>query len=159
MTNKLDQGGTEVLRYTYDAESRLSNRWSVAKGTTIYGYDPVGNLTNINYPASTDVQFTYDALNRVTTMVDPVGITAYAYAAGGQLWTEDGPWSSDTVTNTYNPIQEWGGINLYGFVGNRPVSLVDRFGESDQNRPPGTITGPGGPAHYPWPAAEPSINI
>src|SRR6266487_3522808 len=40
--------------------------------------------------------------NRVTNMVDAVGTTKYAYAAGGQLWTEDGPWSSDTVTNTHN---------------------------------------------------------
>ena len=70
VTNKLDQTATEILRYTYDADSRLSNRWSVAKGTTIYGYDPVGNLTNINYPASTDVRFTYDALNRASNMVD-----------------------------------------------------------------------------------------
>jgi len=35
-------------------------------------------------------------------MVDAAGTSAYAYYAGGQLWTEDGPWSSDTVTNLYN---------------------------------------------------------
>jgi|GEM_PF-683626 len=35
-------------------------------------------------------------------MVDAVGTTVYSYAGGVQLWTEDGPWSSDTVTNTYN---------------------------------------------------------
>src|SRR6266576_2916893 len=35
-------------------------------------------------------------------MLGAVGTTAYAYAAGGQLWTEDGPWSSDTVTNGYS---------------------------------------------------------
>jgi len=34
--------------------------------------------------------------------VDAAGTTSYSYAAGGQLWTEDGPWSSDTVTNTWN---------------------------------------------------------
>src|SRR6266576_1621481 len=60
------------------------------------------NLSRYYYPASTDVSFAYDALNRPTTMIDAVGTTAYGYAAGGQLWTEDGPWSSDTVTNSYN---------------------------------------------------------
>jgi YD repeat-containing protein len=35
-TNKLDQAGTEILRYTYDAGSRLATRWSAAKGTTQY---------------------------------------------------------------------------------------------------------------------------
>ena len=41
-------------------------------------------------------------LNRITNMVDAAGTTAYGYAASGQLWTEDGPWANDTVTNTYN---------------------------------------------------------
>ena len=38
----------------------------------------------------------------MTNMVDAAGTSAYAYTAGNQLWTEDGPWASDTVTNTYN---------------------------------------------------------
>ena len=54
VTNKLDQAGVEILRYNYDADSRLTNRWSKAKTNTVYAYDPVGNLTNINYPVSTD---------------------------------------------------------------------------------------------------------
>jgi len=102
VTNKLDQAGVEILRYKYDPDSRLTNRWSAAKGDTKYKHDLVGNRTNIDYAVSTDVSFKYDALNRVTNMVDAVGTTAYGYAAGGQLWTEDGPWSSDTVTNSYN---------------------------------------------------------
>jgi YD repeat-containing protein len=47
------------------------------------------------------VKFQYDPLNRVTNMVDAAGTTKYAYTAGGFLWTEDGPWSNDTVTNNY----------------------------------------------------------
>jgi len=50
-----------------------------------------------------DASFQYEALNRVTNMVDAAGTTAYGYAAGGQLWTEDGPWSSDTVTTINDP--------------------------------------------------------
>ena len=38
----------------------------------------------------------------MTDMIDAAGTSAYAYTAGNQLWTEDGPWASDTVTNTYN---------------------------------------------------------
>lgn len=37
----------------------------------------------------------------MTNLVDAAGTTAYRYAAGGQLWTEDGPFSNDTVTNSY----------------------------------------------------------
>ena len=90
-----------ILRYAYDPDGRLTNRWSAAKTNTVYAYDPVGNLTNINYPSSTDVVLRYDPLNRVTNMVDAVGTTKFTYAPGGQLWTEDGPFASDTVTNTY----------------------------------------------------------
>ena len=35
-------------------------------------------------------------------MVDAVGTTRYTYDAAGQLLTEDGPFTSDTVTNTYS---------------------------------------------------------
>src|SRR6266566_917184 len=35
-------------------------------------------------------------------MIDSVGTTKFTWTAGDQLATEDGPWASDTVTNTYN---------------------------------------------------------
>jgi RHS repeat-associated protein len=101
LTNKLDQAGTVVLKYIYDADNRLTNRWSLAKGNTIYTYDALGNLTLINYPSSPDVTLQYDLLNRLTNMVDAVGTTKYTYAGGGELFTEDGPFASDTVTNGY----------------------------------------------------------
>ena len=34
-------------------------------------------------------------------MLDAVGTTVYTYASGGELFTEDGPFASDTVTNVY----------------------------------------------------------
>src|SRR5207244_4058560 len=82
--------------------NRLTNRWSKVKGNTAYSYDNDGNLTFINYPTSTDITLQYDANNRLTNMVDAAGVTKYTYYAGGLLNTEDGPWSSDTVTYGYN---------------------------------------------------------
>ena len=32
VANKLDQAGTEILRYSCDPNDRLTNRWSAAKG-------------------------------------------------------------------------------------------------------------------------------
>jgi YD repeat-containing protein len=101
VTNKLDQLGVEILRYQYDPESRLTNRWSKEKLNTKYAYDPVGNLTNIDYNVSTEVRFGFDALNRMTNMVDAAGTTVFTWTAGNQLLTEDGPFGSDTVTNIY----------------------------------------------------------
>src|SRR5207245_1512666 len=98
---KLDQTAVEILRYKYDAENRLTNRWSKQKLDTFYALDPVGNLTNIDYNSSTDVRFQYDALNRLTNMVDAAGTNKYSYQAGGLLYTEGGLWASDMVTNLY----------------------------------------------------------
>jgi RHS repeat-associated protein len=102
VTNKVDQAGTEILRYIYDPDNRLTNRWSAAKGNTKYSYDAVGNPSSIQYPASGTVTFAYDGLNRMTNMVDGTGTTKYTYNAAGQLLTEDGPFASDTVTNAYS---------------------------------------------------------
>jgi len=85
VTNKVDQATTEILRYTYDANGRLASRWSAAKGTTYYDNDPIGNLSTINYPQATDISFAYDAMNRVTNMVDAVGTTKYTYTIAGRL--------------------------------------------------------------------------
>ncbi len=62
----------------------------------------MGNLTKIDYPSSTDVTFTYDSLNRASNMVDAVGTTIYSYTAGNQLFTEDGPFTSDVTLPTFD---------------------------------------------------------
>src|SRR5436190_1562262 len=100
-TSKVDAASTEIFRYQYDADNRLTNRWSAAKGATTYKYDVLGNLTNVVYPVSPAITMRYDALNRLTNMVDAVGTTAYGYAKQF-LASEDGPWDSDTVSYTYN---------------------------------------------------------
>jgi RHS repeat-associated protein len=103
VTNKADHLGTNVLAYAYNANGWLTNRWSNQKGNTEYRYDPVGNLTNVNYPATADLAFEYDALNRVVKDARNGVITnTYTYYAGGQLKTEATPqWASSTLTLGY----------------------------------------------------------
>src|SRR5437868_12230392 len=43
----------------------------------------------------------YNSLNRLTNMVDASGTTKFTWTSGNQLYTEDGPFASDTVTNIY----------------------------------------------------------
>ena len=101
VTNKIDNLGTNLFVYAYDADNRLTSRTSAAKAQTSYSYDKVGNLTFIDYPVSPDITLQYDAVNRLTNMVDAVGTTRYAYDAVGQILSEDGPWDNDTVSYTY----------------------------------------------------------
>ena len=101
VTNKVDAANNTLFLYGYDANDRLTNRWTPTKGTTVYRYNPVGNLTNVVYPVKTALVLGYDSLNRLTNMVDGVGTTLYSYDAVGQLLNEDGPWVDDTVNYTY----------------------------------------------------------
>jgi RHS repeat-associated protein len=65
-------------------------------------------------------------------MVDAASITLYTYTSGGQLLTEDGPFASDTVTNTY--VQRMRvSLSLY------PV----RYRVSDRASRPRTVAGHG----------------
>jgi RHS repeat-associated protein len=101
-TNKLDAVGNISFKFSYDLNNRLTNRWTPAKGNTAYGFDPMANLTSVQYPASSNISLVYDTLNRLTNMADGVGTTKFIYTAASQLTSEDGPWASDTVSYTYN---------------------------------------------------------
>lgn len=101
VTNKLNNLGTNLFVYQYDSDNRLTNRWTPVSSNTAYAYDAVGNLKTINYQHSQAINLSYDVLNRLTTMVDAVGITVYGYDAVGQMLSEDGPWANDTVSYTY----------------------------------------------------------
>lgn len=111
-TKKYADGNTNLI-YSYDASSRLTNRWSAAKGNTRYAYDANGNLTSIDYPSSPDVTIQYDALNRSTNeTVAGLFTSAFTYHPGGALQTEDGPWASDTITYYTNTAGLRSGLSI-----------------------------------------------
>jgi RHS repeat-associated protein len=101
LTNKIDALGRNIAGYARNANGWMTSRTTPAKGTTTYGYDNVGNLTSITYPASS-ISYAYDADNRMTNMVDAFGTTAFAYTSAGQLQNETGPWASDALSYTYS---------------------------------------------------------
>lgn len=101
VTNKVDAANNLLFVYKYDPDNRLTNRWSTAKGNTVYTYDSIGNLTHVAYPVSPSISLAYDVLNHLTNIVDAVGTTAYSYDQVGQILSEDGPWANDTVSYTY----------------------------------------------------------
>jgi RHS repeat-associated protein len=126
---KFDANNAEIIRYQYDADGRLTNRWTVAKGDTAYFYDGLGQLTNVLYSGgSMSVTLKYDGFGRLKTLVDGLGTHNFTYNAAGQLLTEDGPWSDDTVTCGYlnrqrssltvtQPSGTWGQTYLYDVYG------------------------------------------
>ena len=101
VTNKVDAAGVVDFVYQYDANNRLTNRWTPAKGNTAYAYDAVGNRTNINYGGTSSIFYAYDALNRMTNAANSLGAIHIGYNAAGEVLSAGGLWSGDTVTYAY----------------------------------------------------------
>jgi len=102
VTSKTNHNSVQILRYQYDANGQLTNRWSKAKLATTYRYDAAGNLTNAVYVTSPSITLAYDKNNRLKSMVDATGTSTYTYTDFGALLSEDGPWSDDTVSYAYD---------------------------------------------------------
>jgi RHS repeat-associated protein len=73
---------TKTSSAVFDALDRMTSYIGGEGQTTIYGYDPMSNLTSITPPAPQGViSQTFDALNRLSTHVDPApgGTTTTMY--------------------------------------------------------------------------------
>jgi RHS repeat-associated protein len=112
LTNVIDATGSIILQFMHDQDGRVTNRWSAAKGNTGYAVDQDGNVTYVRYPSSTPVSFAYDALNRVTNMVDAAGTTTFTYTSFGALASAGGLWANDTVSYSYQNNHIRSALNL-----------------------------------------------
>src|SRR5262249_47224369 len=59
--------GGGSMTYAYDHLNRLSSVTD-ASGVTTYAYDAIGNLAGFGYPNGVNTAYTFDALNRLTSM-------------------------------------------------------------------------------------------
>jgi len=105
MIRKTDANAVLVETNGYDAGGRLTKHWTPAKGLTQYGYDNNGNTLAVTYSNGPAITATYDSLNRIATMTDAVGNSAFTYQNFGPFWSalagEDGPWLADTMGRSY----------------------------------------------------------
>jgi RHS repeat-associated protein len=77
-------------------ESAITNTWNAADRITQqcqgafavgYGYDAAGNVTNVSYPSGLNLAYSYDALNRISSIRDSTNATAlatYEFDAAGR---------------------------------------------------------------------------
>ena len=149
-TNKVDATSTEIFRFSFDPDGRLTNRWTAAKGNTVLRYDFVGNLTNVVYPVSSNLVMQYDSLNRLTNLVDAVGTSKYSYTAAGLLASEDGPWSNDTITYGYQNRQR-SSLSLQ-----QPSGTWTNGYSYDAAKRLTNVTSPAGAFGYTYSAARPA---
>ncbi len=105
MIKKTDANNVLVETNDYDADGQLAKHWTPAKGLTQYGYDNNGNTLSVAYSTGPGITSTYDTLNRIASMTDAVGHSAFTYQNFGPFWSalssEDGPWAADTMSRAY----------------------------------------------------------
>ncbi len=131
----------EILRLTRNPNGLVTNRWTPQFGNTAFFPDALGNITNISYPGFSN-SYAFDALNRLKTMIDQSGTTAFSYTPAGQLLTEDGPWANDTVTNSYTEGQRT------ALAVNPASPALSQIYVYDSARRPGTISSLAGTFTY-----------
>ena len=114
-----------------------------ANGSAYYHDDANGNVTAlVNGSGTVVAKYLYDSFGNTLGM--------WGYLAAGNTYRFSSK-EVDVRTGQYyygyrwydpnlqrwlnrDPIQEAGGINLYGFVGNGPVNSVDQFGLDDDDQ-------------------------
>ena len=127
----LDAKGN-ATRWTYDAVGRVTRKqyadgktdeYAYAQGLlsqsrnprgalTNYDYDDDGNVTLVDYASTPDVGLSYDALDRVTSVSDGLGTTAYTYDVLSRTTSVDGPFANDTVNYSYDSVGRSSGMNV-----------------------------------------------
>ncbi len=88
LTNKLYADGRGPA-YSYTPDGKLARRTWARGVTTDYNYDPLGQMTNIDYSDATpDVTFTFNRLGQQATITDGQGIRSFTYNDAMQLIAE-----------------------------------------------------------------------
>lgn len=107
----------QTYQVGYDGNGNVTTLVKASTGTlsASYEYDPFGNTIRATgeYAAKNPVRFSTKYTDAETNLV---------YYGFRYYQPQTGQWLSR------DPIEEAGGVNLYGFVGNDPVSNIDPFG-------------------------------
>ncbi|WLE97264.1 MAG: RHS repeat-associated core domain-containing protein [Candidatus Electrothrix communis] len=114
---RVDHGTDKVHLYFYDANGNVGQLLDSADGSVVaaYEYAPFGGMTSAmgSYAETNPFRFSSKYAD------DTTGLYYYGY----RYYSPDtGRWLSR------DPIGEDGGVNLYGFIVNNPISYIDAFG-------------------------------
>ena len=128
--------------YEYDANGNLTKvtdangnaTGTAGDGVTTHTYDVLDRLTDIDYSDATpDVQLTYDAAGKRTSMVDGAGTQNYSYDALGRL-TEASrgldvfAYSYDATDNVTSRTYPGGSVATYAYDDDGRLASVTKSG-------------------------------
>ncbi len=153
VTDKIYADQTSI-HYAYEnTTSRLKSTTDAKGQSTNYAYFLDNNLQQASYTnaqiATPNVSYIYDtAYNRVASMADGTGTTAYGYNAiaappalgAGRLASVDGPLANDTITYFYDELGRAASRSING-AANAASLIYDALGRvQSTTNPLGTFT-------------------
>jgi len=128
----------KAISYKYDTTSRMTEMTDAKGQTTKYSYYIDDNIKQVDYTsaiiATPSVFYSYDdKYNRLDTMTDGTGITAYAYypvkpkptLGTGKLQRINGPLANDDIVYTYDTL---GRIKSRSINGVASSTIYDALG-------------------------------
>ncbi|NLT71024.1 MAG: RHS repeat-associated core domain-containing protein, partial [Verrucomicrobiaceae bacterium] len=111
----ISEGGSHRFP-AYDANGNIGQLLDkLGQPVAAYAYDPFGNVTEMAGVEAVENPW------RFSTKPVDAG-TGWLYYGFRYYQPESGRWLGR------DPVEEEGGVNLYGFVGNEPIGRVDRLG-------------------------------
>jgi RHS repeat-associated protein len=80
-----EKKGTATKFFVYDAAGNRSQRTDYNGAVTNYTYDALNRLTTISYADTTSATYGYDVLSRLTTATNPTGTVTIGYDNRGRV--------------------------------------------------------------------------
>jgi RHS repeat-associated protein len=77
--------GTATMSFVYDGAGNRSQRTDYNGAITNYSYDALNRLTTISYLDTTSAIYGYDVLSRLTTATNPTGTVTVGYDTRGRV--------------------------------------------------------------------------
>jgi RHS repeat-associated protein len=94
-----EKKGTATMSYGYDAAGNRNQRTDFNGAITNYTYDALNRPTTISYPDTTSVTYGYDVLSRMTTATNAAGTVTIAYDNRGRV---------SSVTDVFGQVVSYG---------------------------------------------------
>ncbi len=129
--------GALLARYTYDAAGQLARTDNGNGASTLYTYDSLGNVTQIETVAAdgsltSQLDYTYDVDSRPITATSLDGTWTYTYDAAGQLThavltSTNASVASQDLTYTYDPAGNRTQTIFNGAVSNYTTNNLNQY--------------------------------